>query len=177
MFCTYAVTFPTFGPCKQRNFSFFFFFNLIFLFCSPFFHPTATPTKLSAHTEEMWHWLGQPDVTLKGYHSWWRKAERGFWCFPSAGVPKKNFPSYLVLPWQSPSWVSFRSVLWLPHSTRTHVALKTVRKLSLEHLSPAVFLFQCSLYRPLFQHQQISHLIEGEHSPCLEKGHQMHLIF
>lgn len=46
MFCTYADTSPTFGPCKRRNYFFimFSFFNLFFFFfVPPFLTPLPPP--------------------------------------------------------------------------------------------------------------------------------------
>lgn len=43
MFCAYAVTFPTFGPCKQRNSFFSFFLILFFFFVPPLLTPLPPP--------------------------------------------------------------------------------------------------------------------------------------
>lgn len=61
----YADTSPTFGALEAKELFFWLFlFWSFFSFFFPLFWPHWHPPLLSAHTVEMWHWLGQPDVTL-----------------------------------------------------------------------------------------------------------------
>lgn len=131
-------------PCKQRNY-FLNFFLIFFSLLFPLFDPTATPTKLSAHTVAMYHWLSQPDVTLHKVVILGGERLRGdFGGFPVLEFPRRISPFiYFALAVPQLSFLQVNALVPSCHKN-TCGSLQTVRKLSLEPLSPAVSLFKHS---------------------------------